>query len=144
MNTTNVCKTHICNWAIEMCLISLCRKLKKIQAIYFKTSTSTITSLLVSVWMSEYSISNKNEHFFQKYTITLPATSYVCIFFSKIYHLWNPVIKNSFIDYLVDTKYKLNAHKTSKRSPRRLLNILPTFILCPMPRGKVSLWPVNI
>ena len=37
--------------------------------------------------------------------------------------------------YPLDTGRKLNAHKTFRRCPGRLLNVLCTFILRPVPRG---------
>ena len=36
----------------------------------------------------------------------------------------------------VDTGRKLNVHKTFRRRPGRLLNVLCTFNLCPMSTGK--------
>ena len=36
----------------------------------------------------------------------------------------------------VDTGRKLNAHKTFRRRPGRLLNVLCTFSLRPVPTGK--------
>ena len=40
------------------------------------------------------------------------------------------------LDYPVATERKLNVHETSKRRPRRLLNVLCTFNLRPVPTEK--------
>ena len=47
------------------------------------------------------------------------------------------VIMYGPIDYNpVDTGRNLNVHKTFRRSPGRLLNVLCTFNLCPVSIGK--------
>ena len=50
----------------------------------------------------------------------------------------------------VDTGRKLNVHKTFRRSPRRLLNVLCTFNLRPVSTGLVAtfsydwIWPDEV
>ena len=54
--------------------------------------------------------------------------------------------KNIFSEYLypLDTGRKLNVHKTFRRRPRPLLNVLFTFNLRPVPRGYMSLFDKDI
>ena len=44
------------------------------------------------------------------------------------------------IDYLLDTRHKLNVHKTFRRRPGHLLNVLCTFNLCLVSRGQLLSW----
>ena len=51
-------------------------------------------------------------------------------------------LAHTYKQYLVDTGSKLNAHKMFRRRPGRLLNVLCTFSLLPVPTGKavVVIW----
>ena len=56
-------------------------------------------------------------------------------------HLSRKVRKKNQLKYLVDTRRKLNVHKTFRRCPGRLLNVLCTFNLSPVStRVNRNLW----
>ena len=47
-------------------------------------------------------------------------------------------------NYPVDTEYKLNVHKTFRRRPERLLNVLCTFNLRPVSTGYYKIRSVDV
>ena len=57
----------------------------------------------------------------------------ICQFFSK-FQSWNNM-KSKVIHLPIDTRRKLNAHKTFRRRSGRLLNVLCTFNLCLVSAG---------
>ena len=54
-----------------------------------------------------------------------------------VFHLTRRIyiLKENLISFPLDTRRKLNVHKTFRRSPGRLLNVLWTFNLHPVPMG---------
>ena len=47
-------------------------------------------------------------------------------------------LDSSYVEQPLDTERKLNVHKTFRRRPERLLNILCTFNLCHVSKGNIS------
>ena len=63
--------------------------------------------------------------------------------YSYIHNIWYLllIISNIWMtDYLLDTRHKLNVHKTFRRRPGHLLNVLCTFNLCLVSRGQLLSW----
>ena len=64
-------------------------------------------------------------------------------FLVRTHEKWNAFIPTMFHSP-VETGRKLNVHKTFRRRPRRLLNVLGTFNLRPVSSGRRLTWVLSV
>ena len=116
---------------------ALARRLEEV----LKTFWKRLEDVLKTYGQDEY-IGLDQDVFWRQRTkaniFVLIKTSWRCLqdVFIKTYVCWEWYqITQSITNILVDTGRKLNVHKTLRRRPRRLLNVLRTFNLRPMSVG---------
>ena len=118
-----------------------CKSVFKTSSSFCKTFWKRLEDVLKTYGQDEY-IGLDQDVFWRQRTkaniFVLIKTSWRCLqdVFIKTYVCWEWYqITQSITNILVDTGRKLNVHKTLRRRPRRLLNVLRTFNLRPMSAG---------